>query len=75
MTGGWTQDSDSLSVASTTLTDSGFSFSVRSICVGVGLAKRFKLMSADASTLRCPLFSFTQATEKKDLETYTFKES
>ena len=30
-----TQDSDSLSVASTTLTDSGFSFSVRSVWVGV----------------------------------------
>lgn len=52
-----THDSDSLSVASTTLTDSGFSFSVRSVCVGVGLANRFRLMSADARTLRCPLFS------------------
>lgn len=52
-----THDSDSLSVASTTLTDSGFSVSVRSVWVGVGLANRFRLMSADASTLRCPLFS------------------
>lgn len=52
-----TQDRDSLRVASTTLTDSGFSVSVRSIWVGVGLAKRFRLMSAEARTLRWPLFS------------------
>lgn len=33
-----TQESDSVSVASTTLTDSGFSFSTRSVWLGVGLA-------------------------------------
>lgn len=64
-----THDRDSLSVASTTLTDSGFSCSVRSVWVGVGLAKRFRLMSADARTLRWPLFSFmtNERNNKQDL--------
>ena len=52
------QDSESLSDASTTLTDSGFSFRLRSICVGVALANFFMLMSAEASTLRWPFVSY-----------------
>lgn len=64
-----TQDSDSLSVASTTLTDRGFSVSTRSVWVGVGLAKRFRLMSADARTLRWPLFSFVGDRRKVHFKT------
>lgn len=52
-----TQDRFSFSVASTTFTDSGLSFSVTSYWAGVALANFFMFTSADANTFLRPLVS------------------